>query len=102
MIEDNPRPPRPWPWLPFHALQEAAHQGETTAAARLAYAYAYGQGTAPDFIKAYAWAMVSIFRGGEQTAELLHSLERDMPPHDIRLARELAERIQAGRASNPR
>ena len=86
--------------LSLRDLEQAARQGEPAAAYTLAHRYAYGghPETAPDFIKAYTWALVSLHRGNNQAGDLLQWLTSQMPAYDRTQARQMAERIQPGAA----
>ncbi len=74
----------------------------TSSVRRLGVMYATGQGVPEDDIRAYAWFNLAAAQGAKEAMELKDSARKHMTREQIaeaqQLSRELAARIESGRA----
>jgi len=77
----------------FSWFQKAAQQGHTTAQLMLAAMYAQGRGTPKDLASAYVWLTVAELQGDARAGAQLQSLEPELTPKQITLAKAGAEKL---------
>ena len=76
----------------------AAKQGDALAQFNLGAMYSNGRGVPKDLITAYMWFDLSVARGTQAAAGSRKTIARQLSPHQIEQARQLAVEWKAARA----
>jgi hypothetical protein len=76
--------------MAFRLFQKAAEQGHTGAQIQVAYRLAEGVGTSKDPRAALTWVTAAVSSGDNRGQELLHTLQLQLKPSEIKRSQQVA------------